>query len=119
MNPEVKNWSEQAKHETEVAEYNLSGAALGAAAPYSENLVNTELNTKIKKLEVPLIGDLDEKEVLIALSAELYREGKITLKQAADTANLTLWDFLYELGRRKISYTNITIGDLQEELDRI
>jgi predicted HTH domain antitoxin len=119
MNLEVKNWLEQAKHETEVVEYNLSGAALDAAAFYSENVVNTELDIKIKKLEVLLIGDLDEKEVLIALAAELYREGKITLKQAADTANLTLWDFLYELGKRKISYTNITIGDLQEELDKI
>lgn len=49
MNPEVKNWSEQAKHETEVAEYNLSGAVRGAATPYSENLVNTESNIKIKK----------------------------------------------------------------------
>ncbi|MDI6886834.1 MAG: UPF0175 family protein [archaeon] len=55
----------------------------------------------------------------MALAAELYREGKMTLKQAADTAQLTLWDFLYELGKRKISYTNITLEDLQEELDEI
>ena len=48
MNPEVKNWSEQSKHETEVAEYNLSGVPLGDAAPYSENLVNAELNTTRK-----------------------------------------------------------------------
>ncbi|MBE0517071.1 MAG: UPF0175 family protein [Methanophagales archaeon] len=73
----------------------------------------------IKKLEVPLIGDINEDEARIALAAELYREGKMTLKQAADTAKLTLWDFLYELGKRKISYTNITVEDLQEELDEI
>ena len=73
----------------------------------------------IKKLEVPLVGDIDEDEARIALAAELYREGKMTLKQAVDTAKLTLWDFLYELGKRKISYTNITVEDLQEELDEI
>jgi predicted HTH domain antitoxin len=70
----------------------------------------------IKKLEVPLIGDLNEADARIALAAELFREGKMTLKQAADIAQLTLWDFLYELGKRKISYTNITREELQEEL---
>ncbi|MEA2052975.1 MAG: UPF0175 family protein [Euryarchaeota archaeon] len=73
----------------------------------------------VKKLEVPLVGEVNEDEAMIALAAELYREGKMTLKQAADTAQLTLWDFLYELGKRKISYTNIAVDDLQEELDKI
>lgn len=66
-----------------------------------------------------MVVDIDEDEARIALAAELYREGKMTLKQAADTAKLTVWDFLYELGKRKISYTNITLEDLQEELDEI
>ena len=73
----------------------------------------------IKILKVQLVGDIKEDEARIALAVELYREGRITLKQAADTANLTLWDFLYELGKRKISYTNITIDDLQEELGKL
>ena len=73
----------------------------------------------VKILEVPLVGDVNEDEARIALAAELYREGKMTLKQAADTAQLTLWDFLYELGKRKVSYTNITVEDLQEELGKI
>jgi predicted HTH domain antitoxin len=66
-----------------------------------------------------LVGDVNEDEARIALAAELYREGKMTLKQAADTAQLTLWDFLYELGKRKVSYINITVEDLQEELGKI
>jgi len=41
------------------------------------------------------------------------------LKQAVDTAQLTLWDFLYELGKRKVSCTNITVDDLREELGKI
>ena len=73
----------------------------------------------VKKLEVPLVGDVNEDEARIALAVELYREGKVTLKQAADTAQLTLWDFLYELGKRKVSYTNITVEDLREELGKI
>ena len=73
----------------------------------------------VKILEVPLVGDVNEDEARIALAAELYREGKMTLKQAADTAQLTLWDFLYELGKREVSYTNITVDDLQEELGKI
>jgi len=73
----------------------------------------------LKKLEVLLVGDIEEEEARIALAAELYREGKMTLKQAADTTGLSLWDFLYELGKRKISYTNITVDDLREELNKI
>ena len=73
----------------------------------------------VKILEVPLVGDVNEGEARIALAAELYREGKMTLKQAADTAQLTLWDFLYELGKRKVSYTNIAVEDLREELGKI
>ncbi len=73
----------------------------------------------VKILKVQLVGDIKEDEARIALAVELYREGRITLKQAADTANLTLWNFLYELGKRKISYTNITIDDLQEELGKL
>ncbi len=74
---------------------------------------------EIKKLEVPLMDWIDEKEAKIALSAELYREAKVTLKQAAEIAGLTIWDILYEFGKRKISYTNITLEDLHEEIESI
>ncbi|HWR26265.1 MAG TPA: UPF0175 family protein, partial [candidate division Zixibacteria bacterium] len=74
---------------------------------------------EIMKLEVPLKAWVDEKEAKMALAAELYREGKITLKQAADTAELTVWDFLYELGKRKIRYTNITLEDLRSEIETL
>jgi acylphosphatase len=37
-------------------------------------------------------------------------------KQATDIAQETLWDFLCELGKRKISYTNITREELHEEV---
>lgn len=74
---------------------------------------------ELKKLEVPVVDWIDENELKIALSAELYREGKVTLKQAADIANLTVWDILYEFGKRKISYTNITTDDLCNEIESL
>ncbi len=74
---------------------------------------------EIKRLEVPLIDWIDEKEARIALAAELYREGKVTLKQSAEIADLTIWDVLYEFGKRKISYTKITLEDLHDEIEKI
>ncbi len=62
--------------------------------------------------------DVDEKEILTTLAAILYKNGKLTLKQAADLAGLNIEDFLLELGKRKISYTNITVEDLREELEK-
>ncbi len=62
---------------------------------------------------------LDEKEAKIAMAAQLFKVGKVTLKQGEEIAGLTIWDFLYELGKRKISYINITPEDLEEELEEI
>lgn len=49
----------------------------------------------------------------------LYKEKKTSISQAANLAGLTLSDFIYELGKHKISFTNITEQDLKEELRRI
>jgi len=70
-------------------------------------------------LKVELPADVDKKEVLVTLAAILYSEGKLTLKQAADLAGLSVEEFLTELGRRKVPFTNITIEDLREELEDV
>ena len=44
------------------------------------------------KVELP--ADVDKREILIALAVILYKEGKLTLKQAADLAGLSVEDFL-------------------------
>ena len=49
----------------------------------------------------------------------LYKERKISVGQAAKLAGLTLRDFMYELGKHKESFTNITAEELEEELRRI
>jgi predicted HTH domain antitoxin len=74
------------------------------------------LKLTLKNLEVPVIGDLTEADARLALAAELFPEGKLTLKQAADSAQVTLWDLRYDLGKRKISYTTITRKELHEEV---
>jgi len=75
------------------------------------------LTTITFKVDLP--ADVDEREVLVALAMILYKEGKLTLKQAADLAGLSVEDFLLELGKRKASFTNITPEELREELEDI
>ncbi len=69
------------------------------------------------KVELP--ADVDKKEVLTTLAAILYKEGKLTLKQAADLAEMSVEEFLIELGRRKISFTNVSVERLREEFEEI
>ena len=75
------------------------------------------MTTVTFKVELP--ADVDEQEILVILAVILYKEGKLTLKQAADLARLSVEDFLLELGKRKISFTNITPEELREELEEI
>jgi len=49
----------------------------------------------------------------------LYKERKISIDQAAKLAGLALSDFMYELDKHKIGFTNITEEELEEELRRI
>ncbi|ADT83271.1 UPF0175 family protein [Thermococcus barophilus] len=60
---------------------------------------------------------IDEREARIALAVELYREGKITLKQAAEIANLCVEDFMKELSKRKVSILNWNEKELEEEIE--
>jgi predicted HTH domain antitoxin len=75
--------------------------------------------TSIKEIKLKVPRIVSEKEARIILSTQLYNEGKITLKQAADIAELSVWDLLHELGKRGISFTNITPEDLKEELEEL
>lgn len=71
----------------------------------------------MSEISVKLPVDIEEKDIKIILACELYSDGKLTLKQAADVAGLSVWDFSYGLGKRKKSFTNITPDDLKEELE--
>ena len=72
--------------------------------------------SSLKEIKLRIPRTVSEKEAKIILSVQLYKEGKVTLKQAANVAELSLWDFLYELGKRKVSFTNISSEDLKDEI---
>jgi len=66
-----------------------------------------------------LIEEIGENELRLYLAMMLYKERKLSMGQAAKMAGLALSDFMYELGKHKIGFTNITEEDLEEELRRI
>ena len=72
---------------------------------------------KVIRLKVP--EDVSEDEVRLLVAVELYRESKLTLKQAAELANLCVEDFIKELGRRKVSVVNWPVEELKEELEEV
>jgi len=65
-------------------------------------------------IEVP--DELPEKDVRIAVAVQLYREGKLTLKQASNLADLCLEDFMKVLSDKKVSIINWDEEELQKEL---
>ena len=72
---------------------------------------------KIIRLRVP--ENVSEVEVRLMVAIELYREGKVTLKQAAELADLCVEDFIKELSRRKVSVVNWPVEELKEELKEV
>lgn len=76
---------------------------------------------KLLELNIPkaLVDDLSENDLKLYLAIMLYKERKISAGQAAKLACLSLRDFIYELGKHKESFTNITADELKEELRRI
>ncbi len=71
---------------------------------------------KVLKISVPKHIDIDEYEVRLLLAIELYLEGRLTLKQAAELAELCVEDFMRELSRRKVTIINLDEEELKEEL---
>ncbi|MCE4612456.1 MAG: UPF0175 family protein [Desulfurococcales archaeon] len=68
------------------------------------------------KISIPVHIALDETEARLLLAVELYREGRLTLKQAAELAGLCVEDFMKELSRRRVSIINLDEEELKEEL---
>jgi predicted HTH domain antitoxin len=66
-----------------------------------------------------LVDDLSENELKLYLAIMLYKERKLSIGQAAKLAGVSLRDFMYELGKHKESFTNISPDELEEELRRI
>ena len=73
-------------------------------------------SVRVLKVSIPAHIDVDEHEVRLLLAVELYREGRLTLKQAAELAGLCVEDFMRELSRRKVGIINWGEEELEEEL---
>jgi len=71
---------------------------------------------KVLKISVPTYIGIDEYEARLLLAVELYREARLTLKQAAELADLYVEDFMKELSRREVSVINWDEEELKEEL---
>lgn len=73
-------------------------------------------SAKVLKISIPEYISIDEYEARLLLAVELYRETRLTLKQAAELAGLCVEDFMRELSRRKVSIINLDEKELEEEL---
>ena len=71
---------------------------------------------RVLRISVPEHVALDEYEARLLLAVELYREGRLTLKQAAELAGLCVEDFMREISRRRVSIINLDQEELEEEL---
>ncbi len=73
-------------------------------------------SAKVLKIIIPEHISIDEYEARLLLAVELYREGRLTLKQAAELAGLCVEDFMRELSRRKVTIINLDEEELKEDL---
>lgn len=71
--------------------------------------------TKEIIFKIPI--DVSTGKIKEIVAVQLFKEGQVTLKHAAEIAELSIWDFLLILGQYKVSYTNIDKDDLKEELE--
>lgn len=73
-------------------------------------------DTKVPRISIPAYVGIDEYEARVLLAVGLYREGRLTLKQAAEFAGLCVEDFMRELSRRRVSAINWDEEELKEDL---
>ena len=60
-----------------------------------------------------------KKKFSLYLAIMLYRETELSLERAAKLAELNIEDFLYELGKHKVSIFNYPAEQLKKELESI
>ncbi len=61
------------------------------------------------------VGDV-ESEVRLAYAIDLFIRGVVSVERAAELAGLSLYDFIIELRRRKITVYPYSDEELREEL---
>ena len=65
-------------------------------------------------VDVPV--DISQRDLRIALAVQLYRDGKLTLKQAAELADFCIEDFMKILSEKRVSVINWDKEELEKEM---
>ncbi len=68
-------------------------------------------------LNIPDNLGLKEDEVSIYLAAKLYEDKKLSMGQAAKFCGMEKRDFMEVLGKYGVSFTNITVEDLKQDIE--
>ena len=71
---------------------------------------------KTLTIEIPDNVDINDKDLLTMLAAQLYEQGKLSLGQAADMAKLTKRIFMETLGKYGVSIFNYPASDLVADI---
>ena len=67
-------------------------------------------------INIPDSVELDEKDFILFVAAQLYEKGKMSLGQAAELAELSKRAFLEILGKYNVSVFNYPASDLQRDI---
>lgn len=67
-------------------------------------------------LNIPDTLNMDNKELAMILAARLYEQGKLSLGQAAELANLSKRTFAELLGNYGVSIFNYPASDLSKDV---
>jgi predicted HTH domain antitoxin len=66
-------------------------------------------------LRVPEMSEIDTMQLYMILASSLYKQGKLSLGQAAELANLSKRTFAELLGNYNVSVFNYSASDLKNE----
>ena len=67
-------------------------------------------------LKIPEMSELDNLQLSMILASTLYEQGKLSLGQAAELANLSKRTFAELLGNYNVSIFNYPASDLKNEM---
>lgn len=71
---------------------------------------------KTLTLNIPDSLEVDKKELLMIVASKLYEEGKLSLGQAAEMANLSKRTFAELLGKYNVSIFNYPASDITRDV---
>ena len=71
---------------------------------------------KTLTINIPDTLDLESKDLAMILASRLYEQGKLSLGQAAELANLSKRTFIELLGKYNVSIFNYPASDISRDL---